>query len=987
MVGKRVANKGAAKPTLRDQADQHRRAGHFARALEVYEAHLREQPDDYQALLDQGSVLMSLERFADAAQVYSKMVQIKPNETVLSNLGAALIRLGRANEAKVVLDYALEINPKNINARINLGGVLQALGMHQENLKNALEAVSIDPTQPLAFNNLGSALFDLAKFPEAKHAFETAILLDSKNVDAQINIANIESKLGSPQASIEAYKKALSLLPTEAKQRAEAIRFYMSFEYLKQGILPEGWDCYEGGFSNLVPVAGARHPRRNFSVPRWNGELLNGKTLLVWREQGLGDELLFATCLHELEALGGKIIVECDRRLVETFTRSFPQYTVRVEAFLPEQAMQSPYRDFDLHVPLGSLMKYFRRDIKDFERSGAYIRTDPAKVAKFAERLASYKEDYRLVGICWRSGKLDPVRNLGYTALDEWGEVLQTPGFKFVNLQYGECEVELREAEEKYGVEILRWPDLNLKDDLDDVFALMQCLDAVASVQTAVLVMGGSVGSHTTGFKVGGWTTFGLRNRFPILPDVSTTESFNELSDVITSLVLSNHDRGKLELTLLGFSDDSTRLPDLVKPKLALLMHECEHLLRLSTLTPRANLEAGLRMTTVLERAYSQTEESLVEKIEIDEISLNKPGLEVNWDLVAHLCLIAAKNADWRLSTAALKLLERHYKLGAERIATDLAWVNFLAGNIKQAEQLALQARLDVSEGMAKCDRKRARLVRMLVYTKNLEMAIELAGNVDRKGSNTLVHSELSGSLIARKEWEKANDIFMRLGNLVNIGDIVNERICNFKLYGLKSLFEVSAHSPYSPEALKGKGFFSMLAMRLLNDIGLEVATELVRLDSNYESPAFRRSENIINIFRGVKSSTPLTRLKEGSEYNLLDSVIEADTFMVENATGRSVRGAESKSDVKLSSSAKHIITLYPGFANSDNLFARRTVDRFYRTQDAYWMNGMLGLAVERPAISLEVMSEYYSEDQQRLRLDSSDWVSFLYETKRDRLS
>ena len=499
----------ATNSSIRQQADALRRSGHFVQALDLYELYLVGRPEDLQALLDKGSVLMSLERFTEAAQVYSKMVGIKPDETALSNLGAALIRLGRANEAKVVLDYALEINPRNINARINLGGVLQALGMHQENLQNALEAVSIDPTQPLAFNNLGSALFDLAKFPEAKHAFETAILLDSKNLDAHINLANIESKLGAPQASIAAYQKALSLLPPEAKQRAEAIRFYMSFEYLKQGMLSEGWDCYEGGFSHLVPVAGARHPRRQFTVPRWNGEMLNGKTLLVWREQGLGDELLFATCLHELEALGGKVIVECDKRLVETFARSFPHYTVRAEAFLPDQGMQSPYKDFDLHVPLGSLMKYFRRDIKDFERSGAYIKTDPARVAKFAERLAPYKEDYRLVGICWRSGKLDPVRNLGYTTLDEWSEVLQTPGFKFVNLQYGDCEAELQQAEEKYGVEILCWPDLNLKDDLDDVFALMHCLDAVASVQTAVLVMGGSVGVPTVGVKAGGWTYLG----------------------------------------------------------------------------------------------------------------------------------------------------------------------------------------------------------------------------------------------------------------------------------------------------------------------------------------------------------------------------------------------------------------------------------------------------------------------------------------------
>ena len=500
--------------SIRQQADALRLSGQFFKALDLYERHLVDHPEDLQALLDKGSVLMSLERFTEAAQVYSKMVEIKPDETALSNLGAALIRLGRANEAKVVLDYALEINPKNIYARINLGGVLQALGMHQENLQNALEAVSIDPTQPLAFNNLGSALFDLAKFPEAKHAFETATLLDSKNLDAHINLANIESKLGAPQASIAAYQKALSLLPPEAKQRAEAIRFYMSFEYLKQGMLPEGWDCYEGGFSNLVPVAGARHPRRQFAVPRWNGEMLNGKTLLVWREQGLGDELLFATCLHELEALGGRVIVECDKRLIDTFTRSFPQYTVRSEAFLPDQGMQSPHKDFDLHVPLGSLMKHFRRDIKAFERSGAYIKTDPVKVAKFAERLAPYKDDYRLVGICWRSGKLDPVRNLGYTTLDEWGEVLQTPGFKFVNLQYGDCEAELQQAEEKYGVEILRWPDLNLKDDLDDVFALMHCLDVVVTVQTAVLSMAASVGPPVFAIKADGWTSFGFDNRF-----------------------------------------------------------------------------------------------------------------------------------------------------------------------------------------------------------------------------------------------------------------------------------------------------------------------------------------------------------------------------------------------------------------------------------------------------------------------------------------
>jgi hypothetical protein len=218
---------------------------------------------------------------------------------------------------------------------------------------------------------------------------------------------------------------------------------------------------------------------------------------------------LFYTCLHELKDMGGNVIVECDKRLVEVMARSFPEFTIRAEIFLPQQESRSPHSDFDFHLPLGSLMRYFRPTTESFNRSGAYIKPDPAKVAKFQERLAPYKDDYRLVGICWRSGKLDPVRNLSYTTLDEWGEVLKAPGLKFVNLQYGNCEDELRDVEAKYGEEILRWKDLDLKNDLDDVFALMACLDGVCSVQTAVLVMAGVADIPSVGLRAFGWTLLG----------------------------------------------------------------------------------------------------------------------------------------------------------------------------------------------------------------------------------------------------------------------------------------------------------------------------------------------------------------------------------------------------------------------------------------------------------------------------------------------
>lgn len=518
---------------LRQKAQKLRRAGDWLSARETYLNLLKILPDDADAQLDLGYIYMQLEDFQSASRVYARMLEQNPrNAVVLANLGGALLRLGKPSDAKTVIEFALELDPKNIYARINLGGVLQSQGDFRAALANSLEAVAINPTHPLAFNNLGSALDDLALFKEAKHAYETSILLEPRQIDALINLAGVEAKIGDASESLRRYEEVIGLLPEEAVERRRAVEFFAAFECLKVGNFKKGWDYYEGGFSSMVPLGGARSPKRVFEIPPWTGEPLGGQRLLVWREQGLGDELMFATCLDELGALDGTIIVESDPRLVDALSRSFPQFIIRAESFLPNQGMQSPHSDFDLHVPLGSLMRYFRRDLRDFERSGAYIKVDPIKRAKFAARLAPYKEKYRLVGICWRSGKVNPVRSLGYTQLDEWGEVLRNPGVKFVNLQYGDCESELCAAEEKYGVEILRWPDVDLKDHLDDVFALMASLDLVVSVQTAVLMMAGAVGAETVGFRSGGWSFFGLTERDPwnlrkqIIPDFQSLQDY-----------------------------------------------------------------------------------------------------------------------------------------------------------------------------------------------------------------------------------------------------------------------------------------------------------------------------------------------------------------------------------------------------------------------------------------------------------------------------
>ncbi|MBM3374989.1 MAG: tetratricopeptide repeat protein [Betaproteobacteria bacterium] len=496
-------------PRLKTQAYQLRERGDYTQAAEAFAAYLKTHPKDLVAWIDLGHCLMQLERFEDATKAFAKVLEFEPRHVIaLSNLGGALYRAGKPHDAKVILQYAIELDPKCLYAYVNLGGVFQALGDLQGNLDSALKAVSIEPTSALAFNNLGSALSELAMFKEAKHAYETAAILEPNQIDTLINLAALEARLGSPENSVKMYEKTISLIPEREKQRADAIRFFCSFEYLKMGNLSKGWDYYEGGFSPMVPLTGARSPKRNFSVPQWRGESLKKKRLLVWREQGLGDELLFGSCLPELESLDSEaIILETDKRLVDIFSRSFPNFFVREQSFLISTGRPA-ICDFDYHIPLGSLMRIFRPTIESFSRSKPYLIPSDTLMADFTKRLKPYR-DRPLVGICWRSGKLSPVRNLSYSALEDWLPMLKSDKLHVVSLQYGDCESEIQEVEKSHGVKIIRWDDLDQKNQLDRVFSLIACLDLVISVNTAPLRMAASIGAPVLTVQGKSWTMMG----------------------------------------------------------------------------------------------------------------------------------------------------------------------------------------------------------------------------------------------------------------------------------------------------------------------------------------------------------------------------------------------------------------------------------------------------------------------------------------------
>jgi hypothetical protein len=213
------------------------------------------------------------------------------------------------------------------------------------------------------------------------------------------------------------------------------------------------------------------------------------------------------------------VVIECDRRLVALFARSFPAGGVRAQSC--DDRRRETAHDFDRAIAAGSLIRCFRPRVDAFPTRGSHLLADPERVASWRERLAGIGPP-PYVGISWRSKIRTAERRLEYTQLDEWGDVFRVPEVTFVNLQYDDCNLELHDAEQRFGVRMHRWDWLDLMNDFDEVAALITAIDLVVAPFNAVSMLSGALGVRT--FAMGRrytWGTLGT-DRLPWLPSVVT---------------------------------------------------------------------------------------------------------------------------------------------------------------------------------------------------------------------------------------------------------------------------------------------------------------------------------------------------------------------------------------------------------------------------------------------------------------------------------
>ena len=449
-----------------------------------------------------------------ARQVLERAVTLAPEDTAAwTALGDARLKEGDWEKAAVCYRAALQVGAEPA-LELRLGRALRQGGNLYEAIGAFRRAYAADPRAPGALRELVVALLQADNLRKAREVAGAASAADSHWHEARVLLGMVHQKEHEPFEALEHYGVALAMRPADAEvhqlrgsayqelgrleeaiaeyDRALALRpgytdalFHRGLARLLLGDFAGGWDGYEiRKLSAHGPV-----PSR---CPEWKGEPLAGRTLLVRREQGLGDEIMFASMLPELIRTARHCIVECEPRLQKLFGRSFPQATVYTA--LPDGSLPPRIADLavDVECAAGSLARYLRPSAAHFPDNPGYLKADPGRVAYWRGRLAE-KGDGLKVGISWTGGVRKTRRAVRSLPLVNWLPLLRVPHVRFVSLQYTpDAAVEIAELKKAHGVNLDHWPEAI--EDYDETAALVCALDLVVSVCTSVVHLGGALG-------------------------------------------------------------------------------------------------------------------------------------------------------------------------------------------------------------------------------------------------------------------------------------------------------------------------------------------------------------------------------------------------------------------------------------------------------------------------------------------------------------
>lgn len=462
---------------IRDLADE----GKLADAIDACEQLCQADPDDGSLAVELFRLYRDSGDVATGIDVLAAHHSRRPEDLdVLCEMALALVRERQFKAAKPLLQKALAIRPDDVELLVGMAETRVEQGRYADAGELMERAFAVDSGIHMK-GRLAASHLARCNYPKALELVDEMLAEEPRVSDSVAGIrVEALTHLGRHEEALPILDDFIRRYPNEPERRFPRATIHLLNERFGMG-----WDDY--AFRNLASV---KHLRM-VAFPLWKGEPLDGKSILVLAEQGLGDQVMFASCLPDLLALNPRrVVVEVVDRIAPTIARSFPGCEVVATKQDSTLEWVRDIGEIDCFIPMGDLPQRFRRELGAFPQHRGYLSASPTRVEHWRQTLAKFGSRPK-IGVSWRGGTEQTRSVLRTMGADHLAGIAQAADADWICLQYGQVEEDLRLAAD-HGMSMHYWAEAIR--DLDEFAALIGALDLIVTVCNTTVHYAGALG-------------------------------------------------------------------------------------------------------------------------------------------------------------------------------------------------------------------------------------------------------------------------------------------------------------------------------------------------------------------------------------------------------------------------------------------------------------------------------------------------------------
>jgi tetratricopeptide (TPR) repeat protein/ADP-heptose:LPS heptosyltransferase len=479
----------------------------YAGAINHLNIALKVEPENIEILIELGDVYKTIKNYPKALENYEKVINLSPNSCMAYAKCAEIMMLMKQYQIGIDLySKAYHLDNNNFEMLLGIASGHEAINNFELAFSLYDKVLSIKPSNIKTMTLKGELLRKTGKYEEAIFYANSIINSDPNNTDAYLLRATCYKDLKLVPEAILDYEYILTKNPS-----MEDIKYNLGLVLLMNSDYKKGWNLYESRWF-LEEFIGRK---LNSDKPIWNRQ--KDAHLLVWPEQGVGDEIMFSSILPDVLKEVSSITVMIDSRLIDLFKRSFDKKINFIDSNANINTL-----NYNYHIPIGSLAKFYRTSEVLFQNGKKqYLEVDLFKLNN-VKKLINFEENKILIGVSWKSS--NPKSGLKRSIdLTDVIKKFARENVEFINLQYGDVDLEIEQAFEKTDVRVINYKSINNKENIDGLATLIMCCDEVISIDNSTVHLSGALGKKTTVLlpKIAEWRWQLTRVDTPWYPSVS----------------------------------------------------------------------------------------------------------------------------------------------------------------------------------------------------------------------------------------------------------------------------------------------------------------------------------------------------------------------------------------------------------------------------------------------------------------------------------